>query len=123
MFEKNEMFEEFREMLLERGVTMRCLWEASAGVKRGTVGHERARKGTHDVALYAFVGDGFSPAIGTAVLVDYGPRDGFGIWLETGTTQIDADVDQIVGTKKGGVMDLYDDAMPREVVAAMVASS
>lgn len=83
MFEGNRQFETFRAALADRGVTLRYLWTANRGM-----GSKR-----DDVALVAFTGNGFSPRIGTAVVIDYGVRDGFALMTDFamgGTIQEDA---------------------------------
>lgn len=103
MFEGNESFKEFRDKLNARGVLLRCLWEAHAGVWRGGSADSvrGADKRRHDVALYTFVST--KPEItvpsryATAVLIDYGPRDGFGLFYPAQTNLIDDDVNAICG--------------------------
>jgi hypothetical protein len=100
MFEDNKPWQRFRDKLTARGVIMRCMWKAHAGVWHGISpdGRRVADKRRNDVALYAFIGKDFSPAEATAIMVDYGPRDGFGLWFEARTNSIDEDVARIVGS-------------------------
>lgn len=90
MFEDNGPFQEFRAALEARGVHMRRLWEADRGMPKE---RRKGRKG-FDVAFVEFIGDGFTPQVGTAVIIDYGPRDGFGFYTyftEGGSIEQDAD--------------------------------
>ncbi|BCH33198.1 hypothetical protein MesoLjLc_51280 [Mesorhizobium sp. L-8-10] len=48
-----------------------------------------------DLHHVSFIGSGSSPSVATAVMIDYGDRDGFGLYLDSGSNSIDADVARI----------------------------
>lgn len=82
----NPRINTFIEKLEAAGVSARVLWSA-----------RRGHKGKHDVFFLHFGGDGFRPAVGTAVIIDYG-EDGYGFFPESATTSIDRDVFRIAST-------------------------
>lgn len=67
--------------LEERGIYKNILWEAS-----------RFNNGTTDVFFVAFSALGNPPAIGTALIIDYGPGNGFGVFHESSSIKLDDDV-------------------------------
>jgi hypothetical protein len=82
MFEDNKQFQTFRTKLSEAGVSFRVLWEA----KRSP------RSQYADVAFVSFVGNGFSPKVGTAIIINYG-KDGYGLYTDAEQgLAIDSDV-------------------------------
>lgn len=87
MFDHNKQFVIFREKLETAGVTMRVLWTA----KRGITGK------TPDIAFVSFVGNESPPHVSTAVIIDYGERDGFGLFVNETSHTIDDSVSAIVG--------------------------
>ncbi len=72
MFDDCPKFQEFRAALEAEGVTIRWAWS--------TKRNSRAR-GHDDCAFAMFYGNGFQPAIATAIIVSYG-KDGYGIWMD-----------------------------------------
>jgi hypothetical protein len=90
MFEDNKQFQAFRTKLSEAGVSFRVLWEA----KRSP------RSRYADVAFLSFVGNGFSPKVGSAIVINYG-KDGYGLY--TGAKSdltIDGDVSYIAQPRR-----------------------
>ena len=123
MFEGNKSFEAFRDKLNASGVMLRFMWEACSGIERrdsrppprgfttrswGALGKKRP-----DIAMVSFClvgksepfGTGECPvdklAVYTAILTDYGD-DGMGVWLESRTNSIGADVAAILGIPAEG---------------------
>ena len=89
MFEKNIRFHEFRIELEQRGVDIRYAWQCRRdGKKPGP------RNGWSDVAMLLFVGRGFQPSVLNAVAIDYGPANGFGLFIDDGG-KIMADAERI----------------------------
>lgn len=86
---KNERFEQFRAQLDERGFLLRALW--------GGKSHPDERY--EDVTCYSILSTGDErPAIGTIVIRHYDEgRNGFGIWFESRSAEIAADVRTIIG--------------------------
>lgn len=90
MFSNNEQFQKFCYELDARGIFVRALWSA----KRSC--HPVGAKVYDDVAMFEATSNGTKArvAVSTFIVVDYGP-DGFGLWLESGSIEIAADVDRI----------------------------
>lgn len=87
---KNERFEQFRAQLEERGFTLRPLW--------GGKSHPDNRY--EDVTCYSVLGSSDRPAVGTVVIRHYDEgRNGFGIWFESQSAEISADVETIIKGK------------------------
>lgn len=72
-----------------RGVTMRRLWETRRDGKRITLKHPA------DVTFYVFCGDGFTPSVTTAIIIDYGSNDGFGFYVDNVPTKLSEISDMI----------------------------
>ena len=70
----------FLDQLEAAGVSVRTNWQAESG--GAIVTHVR------------FVGDGFTPAIGTAVILDYG-ENGYALYVESQSNSIAKDVHSI----------------------------
>lgn len=88
---KNERFEQFRAQLEERGYSLRPLW--------GGKSHPDERY--EDVTCYSVLSSGERPAIGTFVIRHYDEgRNGFGIWFESQSAEISADVETIINGVK-----------------------
>lgn len=83
----NPRISAFLDQLKAAGILHRVLWS----------GKRPLTKGFDDVNCIAFVGDGFKPAIGTAMIIDYGPRDGYGFYPETRTNSMEDDVRAVLG--------------------------
>lgn len=86
MFDNNEPFKNFREELKKRGVEIHFLWSC------------KNRKTKYDnVFFVTFHGIDPKRGINTAVIVDYGGKNGFGLYIEALTNSITADADAIAG--------------------------
>lgn len=90
MLDSNERYQEFRRALDARGVDVRFAWQA-----------KRNPKSKHcDVHFLLFNGRGFQPKILTAIIIDYGARDGFGLYLDDAAGRsIEQDADAIAGRR------------------------
>ena len=120
MFEHNKPFEQFRDKLNARGVFLRFMWEACSGIKRrdnsqppaGVTKRQWGELGTKrpDVAMVSFYGE--RTAVGTAILVDYG-EDGFGVWFEPKTNNIDDAVAAIIGCAPKSASERLRDTLAR----------
>lgn len=84
----NGRFIGWRQKLLDSGVELRPLWEARSN---------RAKAAFQDVRCFAVVGTDKPPAIGTILCVDYGPRDGFGLYFQANTVFPEDDVAALKG--------------------------
>ena len=82
----NPRFVDFRAQLTAKGFSLRSLWQA------------RANKDFKfpDVECFLLIGPK-RPAIGVIVVKDYGD-DGFGLFFESQTVAIEADVATIIGS-------------------------
>lgn len=81
----------FLDKLKDAGVLVNLMWSA----KRPNT------KKFDDVNFVAFVGNGFSPSVATAIIIDYGPRDGFGIYGDNFPNDFDAMVAMIAKPRDG----------------------
>jgi hypothetical protein len=77
MMHDNNKWQEFRDELETKGVTMRFLWEARRDGKA-----PKWPKLPADVGMVSFTGSGFQPGILCAVVIDYGPKNGFGLFTD-----------------------------------------
>lgn len=84
----NQRIAHFLDKLAAAGVSYRVLWSA----------RRDGKKGSDDVHFVSFTGDGFRPAVGTAVIIDYG-RDGYGFFPESPHASIDDDVFRVSSTR------------------------
>lgn len=81
----NPRIEEFKKHLRARDYDLRLNWEA----KRN--GGSRA---AYDVFHYTIVGD--NPKSRTIIVVDYGERDGFGLYLDSHAMTIEGTVTEVI---------------------------
>lgn len=88
---KNPKFEAFRKDLEACGVTMRLSWEARRD------GRAVSPKKPADVMFYNFIGDGFTPAILDAVVLDYGEQ-GYNILFPDKANIVAHDIHAIANT-------------------------
>ena len=86
----NERFQEFVKQLAAKGVTICWAWETR---RDWTTNSGHGRKA--DVGMIFFTGSGFQPSHLTAIVTDYGKRDGFGLYLDAPGASLSADVDAI----------------------------
>lgn len=84
MMHYNKQFETFRAELLARKVHINWLWET----RRDGKSTARLQNRHADVGMIAFTGEGFQPMHLTAIVVDYGPDDGFGLYTDHGGLSI-----------------------------------
>lgn len=91
-FHKNPLIVSFLRKLDDAGVTYRINWRSR---RDGRIAHG---VGGPDVYHLAFCGNGFAPALSTAVIIDY-DGDGFGFYPESRSNRIDDDVAAVVGAK------------------------
>ncbi|CDX26794.1 hypothetical protein MPL3356_60557 [Mesorhizobium plurifarium] len=108
----NPKINAFLDKLASAGVTYRTNWETRRDGKPLSNGRPFG-----DVIHLTFVGNGFSPSVGTAIVVDYGDRDGFGIYYEAETNSIDDDIARIA---KPRAKDVAESAVP-DMLAALHA--
>jgi len=87
MLRGNAAFEQFERLLGLQKITMRLMWTS-----------RRPSSQRDDLYFVSFIGDGFKPAVCTAVIIDYG--DGYGFFPESATNLIVADVNRIVSTRE-----------------------
>lgn len=92
MMHNNSRFIEFLGALGARGVSHQWLWEARRDGRKPAWPKYPA-----DIAMIGFNGRGFQPKILVAVVIDYGDRDGFGLFTDDAGNSIEADVDRIAG--------------------------
>lgn len=90
MMQDNKQFETFRAELLARKIHISWLWQTRRDGKPAKYPKQMA-----DVGMIAFTGEGFQPMHLTAIVVDYGPRDGFGLYTDHGGLTIEQDADTI----------------------------
>ncbi len=90
MFFDNERWQAFADALTARGVTMQFMWEARRDGRRPHFPNRPV-----DVGMVAFTGDGFQPSVLVAVVIDYGSKDGFGLFIDGPSGKISDDVDRI----------------------------
>lgn len=91
-FHKNPRIVSFLRKLDEAGVTYRINWRSR---RDGRIAHG---VGGPDIYHLAFVGNGFAPAISTAVIIDY-DGDGFGFYPESRSNSIDDVAAAVIGVK------------------------
>lgn len=84
----NPKIDRFLGRLAENGVTWRLLWST----------RRASGKGHDDVYCLSFSGEGFRPAVGTAIIVDYG-NDGYGFYPESPINSIEFDVFRVASTR------------------------
>lgn len=89
MRSSNARIDAFYAQLEERGIQRRILWETS-----------RFDNGKTDTFFVAFSGTP-SPAIHTAMIIDYGEGNGFGFFPESPNATITGDVDLVVARPNG----------------------
>ena len=81
MFENNDRFNDFKQELASRGVDIRYAWQARRdGAKPAWP------KRPADITMLLFIGRGFQPSVLNAIAIDYGPRDGFGLFMDDGSS-------------------------------------
>lgn len=100
----------FLDGLRDRGVALKVLWST-----------KRSPKNRYDdVNFVAFSGDGFSPNISTAVIVDYG-EDGYGFYPSSNSIEMRADID-LVARRVDNDLTSFDEAKaPADFYAYLVA--
>lgn len=69
----NPFIATFLDKLNAAGVQCNMMWS----------GKRPLTKKGDDINFVAFVGAGFAPSVSTAIILDYGPRDGFGIYTDS----------------------------------------
>lgn len=74
------------------GVSHRCFWQT----------RRDGKPGKPDIEFLNFVGDGFSPSIATAVIINY-DDDGYGLYVESGCASMDADV-ALIAKPRGDIV-------------------
>lgn len=94
----NERFSHFRRELEDKGFVLKLLWSAHSGACNPDTG----RKFRYDnVGLFAVCsGQGEytgPPKVSTVIIVNYGQRDGFGLWLDPGGNDFGSDIRAITG--------------------------
>lgn len=90
MMDNNEQFKTFRAELLARKVHIQWMWQARRDGKPAKYPKQMA-----DVGMIAFTGEGFQPSHLTAIVVDYGKGNGFGLYTDHGGLTITQDADSI----------------------------
>lgn len=79
MLDGNPKFQEFRQLLHDRSVDLYSPWS--------TKRNRADRKQKYDEVFFLiFRGNGFTPHITTAVVIDYG-KDGFGLYTDAGESR------------------------------------
>lgn len=81
----NTKIAEFLDRLNAAGVMIRRLWETRRDGQIAKASNHYHR----DVTLIEFIGNGFSPSINVAIIVDYGEGNGFGFFTDTGLGDFD----------------------------------
>lgn len=92
MMHDNKQFAEFREALALHKVRIHWAWQARRDGKPAKYPKQCA-----NVGMLMFTGEGFQPKHLTAIVIDYGPRDGFALYLDANSTTIAADAETIAG--------------------------
>ena len=95
-FTNNERFQQFTKELNARGVTYHWMWDARRDGK--TPKYSAGRPS--DIGMIAFTGNDFQPSILVAVVIDYGDKNGFGLFTDSPTLSIAADADAIATPNK-----------------------
>lgn len=96
MFENNANFKSFKDRLEARRVRITYVWQARRDGQK-PLGYP---KRPCDVAMLLFTGEGFQPSILNAVAIDYGPGNGFGLFIDDGSG-IGNEVERIATPHKG----------------------
>lgn len=94
MVNENERWDNFVGKLNEKGVHVQWAWEARRDGKTIQSAGYRRKARPADVGMVLFSGEGFQPSVLCAVVLDYG-KDGFGIFTDGPTNNIDDDVTRI----------------------------
>lgn len=90
MIDDNERWQEFRKELEARGISIRWAWQAKSDPSKKHC----------NVHFATFYGSGFQPKVLCAVVIDYGPKDGFGLFTDESGRTMEAEAAYIAGTDR-----------------------